>query len=79
MFGLLKVVILVVVVMVGVGFALEYLPGSDAEKAKEWGKKAAQYGLKGARGSMSVFKSFVEEVKELKDKAAPEGESAPET
>ena len=46
MFGLFKIVILVVVVMVGVGFALEYLPGKDAEKAADWGKKAAKYGMK---------------------------------
>jgi hypothetical protein len=76
MFGLFKVLIVVVVVMVGVGFALERLPGKDGEKAADWGKTAAKYGMKGARGSMSLFKSFVKEVKEIKDKAeaeAPEG------
>jgi hypothetical protein len=72
MFGLFKVLILVVVVMVGVGFALEYLPGKDAEKAADWGKKAAQYGMKGARGSMTLFKSFVKEVKEIKAKVDAE-------
>ncbi len=68
MFGLLKILILVVVVMVGVGFGMEYLPGKDAEKAADWGKKAAKYGMKGARGSMTLFKSFVEEAKEIKAK-----------
>ncbi len=81
MFGLFKIAILIVVVMVGVGFALEYLPGKDAEKAADWGKKAAKYGLKGARGSMCLLKTFVEEVKEIKDKVEGEGEveETPET
>ncbi len=71
MFGLLKVIVVIVILMVGVGFALEYLPGSDAA---DWGKKAAQYGMKGARGSMTVVSTFVSEIKELKAKGAESDE-----
>ena len=75
MFGLLKILIFIVVIMIGLGFALEYLPGSDA---MEWGKKAAKYGMKGARGSVGVFSGLIEVAKaELDKKNAEGGEPAP--
>ncbi len=62
MWGLMKMVIVIVVIMVGLGFALEYMPGADLNT---WGKATARFGVKGARGSMSVFGALVAEVKEM--------------
>ena len=62
MWGLFKVLIVIVVIMVGLGFALEYMPGADVST---WGKACARFGVKGARGSMNVFGALVAEVKEM--------------
>lgn len=74
MFSLLKVIVILVVVMVGIGFALEYLPGSDAAK---WGKTAAKYGMKGARGSMTLYESLIAEVKARTAEGDSKGKRAP--
>ena len=72
MFTLIKIVVIGAVIVVGLGFALQYIPGSDAS---EWGRKAAVYGIKGARGSKSLVQSFAKGIKEgTKESPAPEEE-----
>ncbi len=61
MFTLLKIVVIGIVVVVGIGFALSYFPGSDAS---EWGEMAARYGIKGARGTKTLVQSFAKGLKE---------------
>ena len=69
MFTLLKILVVGAVIVVGLGFALQYVPGSDAAG---WGKKAAEYGIKGARGSKALVQSFAKTVKEgTSEKPAP--------
>ena len=71
MWTLFKIFVICVVIVVGLGFALQYMPGADAA---EWGKKAAQYGIKGARGSKALIGSFASTIKEgpAEEKAPPD-------
>ena len=71
MFTLLKVIVIGAVIVVALGFGLQYIPGSDAA---QWGKKAAEYGIKGARGSKALVQSFAKTVKEGTSETSAPGE-----
>ncbi len=61
MYTHIKIVEIGIVLVVGLGFALSYIPGSDASK---WGEMAARYGIKGARGTKTLVESFAKGLKE---------------